>query len=111
MPSPAETYMSCDIWSVQDELVRVLEHLRVAVRRGIVQRDGLAGSYGLSVELDLLRRRTRKASVGSIQPKELFHSCGYERLVVAEARLEGRVFGEMLANGAYEYGGCDDADD
>ena len=88
MSASPKAHVCCNVWSVQDEFIRLLKNLRISVSRCIAQSHWLPRFDRLAVEMHIFGRCTGKAAVRAIQPQELLHCSWNQRLVVSQSSLQ-----------------------
>ncbi len=93
MSPPTKAHVHCDVWSIQNKLVGIVENCGITVCSAVGERDGNARLDCLSVHHDLLGDRSREASVWAKQSYKLFDGCRYLARVLPQLLLKFLVLG------------------
>ena len=93
MRAAAEGHRILHVGSTQAEARRILEHVLVAIGRGVHQRDGFACRNGAAMQRDVGVRRAREAAIGRVQPQEFLGGflCKLRIVRAGDSAVPGRA--------------------
>lgn len=104
MPPPSETKMGRNIRSVENKLVRVIEHRWVSVCCGVRHRDGLPGRNYPVVKTYFAAGSPTEPSIGDIESDELLNRSGDQGGISPEVCLQLFILREVVAHGSEDEG-------